>query len=121
MSRILPLLLLLTAGCAGISGTNVGTPTPAAQRLFLERLALVHPGMPADSLDLLFAPAEEPGQTGILFRTRIITDEFTRESLQLGWKSEPKHQGQFKSQSEIDQVDAVVEIQGGVVLHLRRP
>ena len=121
MVRLLPLLLFLVAGCSGISGTNVGVPTPTAKRLFLEKLALVHPGMPADSLTLLCAKAEKPGETGILFRSRMITEEFSRETLKLGWKSEPKHQGEFKSLSEIDQVRAVVETQDGLVLRIRKP
>ena len=41
MTRLLPLLLILAAGCSGISGTNVGSPTPAAKRAFLERLERV--------------------------------------------------------------------------------
>jgi len=121
MARLLPLLLVLAAaGCSGISGTNVGTPTPAAKRTFLERLDLIRAGMPADSLEILFGTAEKAGETGILFRSRIITEDFTRESFQLGWKDEPRHQGEFKSQGEIDQVLATVEVQDGKVLHLRR-
>ena len=120
MTRLLPLLLILAAGCSGISGTNVGSPTPAAKRAFLERLERVRAGMPADSLEILFGTAEKAGETGILFRSRIITDEFTRESFQLGWKDEPLHQGEFKSQGEIDQVLAIVEVEDGRVLHLRR-
>ena len=120
MARLLPLLLILATGCSGISGTNVGTPTPTAKRAFLERLTMVRAGMPADSLEILFETAEKAGETGILFRSRIITDEFTRESFQLGWKDEPRHQGEFKSQGEIDQVLAIVETQDDRVLHIRR-
>ncbi len=95
-------IALLAVGCAGLSGTNVGEPTPRTQQQFHDKLSLLHTGMSVDSLELIFQEVREPGEAGILHRSKVITSDFVRVRYSLGWKSDPRHQIGYK---EIDEID----------------
>jgi hypothetical protein len=115
------LVAWLGAGCAGgLSATNVGEPSPQARADFESRLALVRPGMPADSLELLFAPATEPGAAGILRRTRVTTAAGESGTVSLGWRSDPRHQIGRKTSREVEVERALVDNEGGRVLSNQR-
>lgn len=105
--------LVVAAGCTGLSAGNVGDPTLQDRLDFRSSLALLHVGMPVDSLDLLFAPALEPGDTGILRRARVATSEGERLSYELGWLSDPRHQVGHKAIDDIEVVRAWVRVEQG--------
>jgi hypothetical protein len=107
-------------GCGGLAASNVGDPTLQARLDFQARLDLVHPGMPADSLDLLFAAAAQPGETGILRRTRIVTAEGESGTVSLGWRSDPRHQIGGKTSREVEIERALVVIEGARVQRVER-
>ncbi len=107
-------------GCGGFAASNVGDPTLQARLDFQARLDLVHPGMPADSLDVLFAAAAEPGEAGILRRTRIVTAEGESGTVSLGWRSDPRHQLGRKTSREVEVERALVVIAGAQVLSIER-
>lgn len=120
-SAIWMLVAWLGAGCAGgLSATNVGEPSPQARADFESRLALVRPGMPADSLELLFAPATEPGAAGILRRTRITTAAGESGTVSLGWRSDPRHQIGRKTSREVEVERALVVVEGAQVVSIAR-
>ncbi len=108
-------LLLFAVGCTGLSASNVGDPSLQDRLDFRSRLAMLHVGMPVDSLELLFAPAQKPGETGILHRARIATSDDLRLTFDLGWRSDPRHQPGHKAIEEIDVMRARVIVEGGCI------
>lgn len=114
-------LLVLTclAGCGGLSGTNVGEPTPQARSDFSAKLKTLEVGMPADSLEALFEEAHQPGDTGILHKAKVVTTEFERVTYSLGWKSDPRHQIGVKEMEEIDVEKASVTVVGARVVSIK--
>ncbi len=120
MRKLAPFLLLFAVACSGIYASNVGEPTSVEKSHFTRDLARLELGMPEDSLLALFAPAEEPGEVGILHRSRVSFDGFERTTYQLGWKSEPKHQGEYKRAEDIDQIFALVEVRDGKIHRINR-
>jgi len=107
-------------GCGGFAASNVGDPTLQARLDFQARLDLVHPGMPADSLDLLFAAATQPGEVGVLRRTRIVTAAGESGTVSLGWRSDPRHQIGRKTSREIEVERALVVIEGAQVVSVQQ-
>ncbi len=111
---------LAAGGCTGFAASNVGDPTLQTRLDFQARLDLVHPGMPADSLELLFVPAAQPGEAGILRRTRIVTAEGENATVSLGWRSDPRHQLGRKTSREVEVERALVVIAGARVVSIER-
>ncbi len=111
--------LLLAMGCSGFSASNVGDPSLQDKLDFRSNLALLHVGMPADSFDLLFAPALKPGDTGIVHKVRIATIAGERISYELGWLSEPLHQTGHKPIEEITVIRAWVQMEQGRISGIR--
>ncbi len=112
--------LLLAMGCSGFSANNVGDPSLQDRLDFRSNLALLYVGMPADSFDLLFAPALKSGDTGIVHRVRIATIEGERISYELGWLSDPLHQVGHKEIEEIAVIRAWVQMEQGLISSIRR-
>ena len=118
---IAPLLLALSlAGCSGLAASNVGDPTLQTRLDFQSGLDQLHVGMPADSLDLLFAEAIEPGQAGILRRARFVTAGSTRSNITLGWRSDPRHQIGYKDSAETEIARALVVVEDARVTRIER-
>ncbi|MDP6418569.1 MAG: hypothetical protein QF492_04340 [Candidatus Krumholzibacteria bacterium] len=112
---ILLIPLLLLGACSGIHVSNVGVPSRQTRWEFEEKLLLVHPGMPEDSLSLLFPTAERAGSTGLLHRSSMITDDRVRSTWHLGWKEEPTHTTDPRDIEKIDVIRGIVEVQDGRV------
>jgi len=109
---------LLAGGCSGFASSNVGDPSSQTRLDFEARLALVHPGMPADSLGLLFGEALQPGQAGILRRTRIVSAAGESGSYSLGWRSDPRHQIGRRTSRETEVERALVIVEGARVIRV---
>jgi hypothetical protein len=92
----------LISGCAKLSGSNVGAPSAQVRMEFSRNLALIRPGMPADSLEMIFRTVEKAGQAGILSRVLVRMDDTERVRYKLGWRSDPKHQTGVKSSDDLD-------------------
>jgi hypothetical protein len=120
LRRLSPLLLLFLIACSGIHASNVGEPHSGEKLRFMRSLDQLEIGMPEDSITALFTQAEEPGQVGILHRSSVRFDDFERVTYQLGWKSEPRHQGAYKRPEDIDQILALVEIREGQIFRIKR-
>jgi len=120
MRNLPAVLLLFTVACSGIYASNVGEPTSGEKLLFNRALARLEVGMPEDSLLAMFEEADEPGDAGILYKSRVRFENFERTTYTLGWKSEPKHQGDYKRPEDIDQVAALVEVREGKVHRINR-
>ncbi|MBM4117178.1 hypothetical protein FJ251_05445 [bacterium] len=113
-------LVLLAGGCGGIALRNVGDPSTQTRLDFEARLDLVHPGMPVDSLSVLFGEALRPGQAGILRRTRLVTAAGESGSVALGWRSDPRHEIGRRSSRETEVERALVLIEGAQVVRIER-
>jgi len=115
---------LLAAGlgaCVGkLSSTNVGDPTGMARSQLLARVDRLRPGLPADSLELLFGEARAPGQTGILGRSRLAAGGRERVVYTLGWKSDPRHQIGAKDWDEIDVAIAEAVFEDGRLVRVAK-
>lgn len=119
--RLIALALgLLAGGCGGFAPSNVGDPSSQIRYDFEARLALVHAGMPADSLTLLFSEALKPGQAGILRRTRVVSAAGESGSYSLGWRSDPRHQIGRRTSRETEVERALVIVEGAQVIHIER-
>lgn len=103
---LIPLALVLA--CGGLAASNVGDPTMQQRLAFNAGLAMLHVGMPMDSLNLIFAQAKQPGEAGILRQVRIVTADTEQLRITLGWRSDPRHQIGLKALEEIEVVKAVV-------------
>jgi hypothetical protein len=114
------LLVLAATGCTGLSASNVGDPTLSTRLEFESRLDLLHVGMPADSLGLLFAQAATPGQAGILREASIVTAEGTRRNVTLGWRSDPRHQTGYRESTETEIARALVVVEDARVKRIER-
>jgi len=110
------LLLLLSAACSGVAGSNVGEPTSRARFEFKRKLEALRVGMPADSLEMIFAEARQAGETGILHKTRLVTSDLERVTYSLGWKSDPRHQIGNKNLEDIDVERASVVAENAAIV-----
>jgi len=120
MRRIPAILLVFILGCGGIYGSNVGEPNSDDKARFRRAAGHVRVGMPEDSLARLFGPAEKAGEVGILLRSVVDFGSLRRCTYQIGWKSEPRHQGSFKRPEQIDRVQIIVETSDGIVTRIER-
>ena len=120
MRNLAPILLLFAVACSGIYASNVGEPTSGEKLHFNRALARLDVGMPEDSLLAMFGEANEPGDAGILYKSRVRFEDFERTTYSLGWKSEPKHQGDYKRPEDIDHVAALVEVREGKIHRINR-
>jgi hypothetical protein len=111
-------VLFLAPGCTNLSASNVGEPTGIAKYRFYSSLRQVHVGMPSDSLEILFSTATKAGEAGILHTSRIITEEFTRETCYLGWCTNPKHQIGLKDDDELEKNIARIHIEDHLVTEI---
>ncbi len=66
-----------------------------------------------DSLLATFELAEEPDDANTLYKSQVRFEDFEGTTYTLGWKSEPKHHGDYKRPDDIDQVAALVEVREG--------
>ena len=112
------LVALGVAGCTGLAASNVGDPTLSTRLGFESRLEMVHVGMPADSLGLLFAQATSPGEAGILREASIVTAEGTRRNVTLGWRSDPRHQIGYRESTETEIARALVVVEDARVTRI---